>query len=643
MLVRLISRPLMERLRRLKLLGYASHTYPAADHSRYAHALGSMHVMRLLLHQVGHALQRDKTLLPALQVFGQPKIKTFEQFVQHMLVATLLQDTGDLPYSQATARVLCPKAALRKWVANKMGVSDATAWDTKHVFTIASIFKDECFAASGLNHQFIGFLITGHFSGGEAVDQAPILRAVRHIIDGEIDADRLDYVYRDAHHTVGGRGSPQAVVDSLVSYDDAGPVFAEPGPVSEFLATRASLWTTVYFSAENRFRTILLITLLRAIMRRPNVARDFWEEESTGDLSFEAFQRLDDISLHERLRRLSDSTKHRGELDPRAQAAMDVLLGKGPEYDCLWLPCKKELEEEGKAITIPAELFFDTFADYEANHTVYAPKSIRVRAPRFQLLHKTTSPMPLEDCCGAFSGVFRQPWSALERQSSVIIFRPRGANGGHWPKVLKAVKTKAFYRALENDDPLNPLDAPPDTRSDAEFSGPAVFISFSWADVRVVKRIVAALSKRKQRYYLLLGDYQGVGDTPGSNSIRAVQEAEGVIIVLSRSYVGRFKDDPNGNIAKELFTMRDRLKEKKMGVVYLGVDKHDDLKDAPYAVLGETELPFVGSQPLATASDEKIQEAVEDALKAINEANSHGEPGSGKANNRRAGRKANHR
>jgi len=80
----------------------------------------------------------------------------------------------------------------------------------------------------------------GKLHGKAGASLPDSLRTLRHMIEGEVDADRLDYVYRDAHHTVGGRGSPEAVIDSLLAYDEAGPIFSEPGPVSEFFATRNS-------------------------------------------------------------------------------------------------------------------------------------------------------------------------------------------------------------------------------------------------------------------------------------------------------------------------------------------------------------------------------------------------------------------
>lgn len=49
---KLIRTSALERLRRVTQLGFASQTFPSSDHSRYAHSLGSMHMMRLLINRV---------------------------------------------------------------------------------------------------------------------------------------------------------------------------------------------------------------------------------------------------------------------------------------------------------------------------------------------------------------------------------------------------------------------------------------------------------------------------------------------------------------------------------------------------------------------------------------------------------------
>ena len=51
-ITKLLKSPVLERLRRIKQLGFTSHSYPSADHSRYAHALGTMHMMRMLFNRL---------------------------------------------------------------------------------------------------------------------------------------------------------------------------------------------------------------------------------------------------------------------------------------------------------------------------------------------------------------------------------------------------------------------------------------------------------------------------------------------------------------------------------------------------------------------------------------------------------------
>src|SRR3954468_8963473 len=46
---RLMDTPEVQRLRRIRQLGVASYAFPGAEHTRFAHAIGAAHVMKLLL------------------------------------------------------------------------------------------------------------------------------------------------------------------------------------------------------------------------------------------------------------------------------------------------------------------------------------------------------------------------------------------------------------------------------------------------------------------------------------------------------------------------------------------------------------------------------------------------------------------
>jgi len=88
LLIRLIDTPEFQRLRRIKQLGLALFTYQGAEHSRFSHSLGVMHLMRRVLALLGQRYPIDRqTRLTAM-------------------CAALLHDIGHGPFSHVMEAVL---------------------------------------------------------------------------------------------------------------------------------------------------------------------------------------------------------------------------------------------------------------------------------------------------------------------------------------------------------------------------------------------------------------------------------------------------------------------------------------------------------------------------------------------------------
>jgi HD superfamily phosphohydrolase len=597
----LLATPMVDRLRRIKQLGFASHGYPAADHSRYAHALGTMHMMRQLCERLNtQAPEIFTKALRHIRPFGAPRISGVEQLKQHLLVAALLQDVGETPYNQSTAAILRPHDNIRKKIEQELDC-DTTDWPHKSLFTIGSLLKDESLSQHQLNVRFLAYLIAGCVP--KDGDSPPALLALRHMLDGEVDADRLDYVFRDAHHTIEGRATARRVVDSLLRYDERGPVFCDPGPVSDFLALRASLWSSVYFSPENRFRIVLLATVMKGVLEHPSAAETLFGS-ADGVLTFEDFQKLDDVSLNSRLRDLTRA-KLAEQFDERVRNALHVVVGSSADYECFWITASDD--KKAKKQNIPADVYFDTFNDYQTNHSAYEEGAIRVSGGRFRYLSKEIN---LEDCCGAFSEVFKRPWNALEQPGSILLFCRKKHD-------VTSIKQTLTFDQIAMFDPLSAVDLPADTRRKNGFDGPSIFVSYCVDDVAVVNKLVHALYWKRRRYYLLLKRFQGVGGTPGDNSIKCVNEADAVIILASTNYVTRYTAQPNGNIAKELLTMGQRGKAGGLPIVCLSADPHKEIQNFPHIAIGYNAPPFVGTKALRDADRNTIREAVQEALDAI--------------------------
>ena len=87
-MVRLIDAPEFQRLRRIKQLGLGLYTYQGAEHSRFTHSLGALHLMTRILDQLSDRYQISSQDHAAARA------------------AALLHDVGHGPFSHAMESVL---------------------------------------------------------------------------------------------------------------------------------------------------------------------------------------------------------------------------------------------------------------------------------------------------------------------------------------------------------------------------------------------------------------------------------------------------------------------------------------------------------------------------------------------------------
>ncbi len=144
-----------------------------------------------------------------------------------------------------------------------------------------------------------------------------------------------------------------------------------------------------------------------------------------------------------------------------------------------------------------------------------------------------------------------------------------------------------------------------------------IFVSFAWLDIRFVSKIAKVLYKHRRRYYMFVEPNQGLGNTPSRNSTEAVKQAGAVLIIASSNYVARYRDAPDGYIAKEIFEMSKRVGGENLPVVILSVDDYKEIRGKlPWSQLGLDETPFTG-KPIRYASDIEVERAVNEILGVI--------------------------
>jgi len=169
LLLDLINTREFQRLRRIKQLGMSELVFPGANHSRFSHCIGAMHIARLML-------DRTQRLLPD---------KVGDDQRTAVLVAALVHDIGHGPFSHAFEKVTGQKHEARTLeIITKTG-SEVNARLRKFDKTLPSrlaVFFDEDIDA-------------------EKRRKAEIPEFLTQIVSSQLDADRFDYLLRDSYAT----------------------------------------------------------------------------------------------------------------------------------------------------------------------------------------------------------------------------------------------------------------------------------------------------------------------------------------------------------------------------------------------------------------------------------------------------------
>ena len=217
--LKIIDTPIFQRLRRIRQLSGAHLIYPGAQHTRFEHSLGVMHIASM----AGHALN-EKGIVSS-------------DNIQNLRFAGLLHDIGHGPFSHLFEELLQKRKISHENIGRDI---------------ILKTQIGDLISANGFNKKFITELAFGDSK----------FQFMNEIISGALSADIMDYLLRDGYFT----GAEHAKIDhnrltySLDVYKNK--LALEKSALVNFetmMISRYQMFKAVYFHKTVRAGEVMLL------------------------------------------------------------------------------------------------------------------------------------------------------------------------------------------------------------------------------------------------------------------------------------------------------------------------------------------------------------------------------------------------
>lgn len=233
LLLDLIDTREFQRLRQIRQLGLSSFTYPGAEHTRFSHSLGVVHLMKRFIEKLCNLKgQRFKRYIEELK-----------QYRLLALTAALLHDIGHGPFSHALEKTTGIRH--EKWtMAIIEGETD-----------INRILKEY-----GMEPREVV----------EVIERTHKSKAIVKLLSSQLDTDRIDYLIRDSIMTGARYGSFD--LEWLINVLTLGEVNGEIevgldrekglSIAEDFVMARYYMYVNVYFHKTTRSAELLIDKIL---------------------------------------------------------------------------------------------------------------------------------------------------------------------------------------------------------------------------------------------------------------------------------------------------------------------------------------------------------------------------------------------
>lgn len=259
----LIATPEFQRLRRIKQLGTTNITFHGAEHSRFNHSLGVYEIVRRIINNFQ----------------GRPHWNNDDRLL--CMCAALLHDLGHGPFSHSFEKV----------------------FKLDHEYFTQQIILGDTYVNKILERVSPGFAQ----EVADVIAKTHSNKLVVSLISSQIDADRMDYLQRDAYFTGVSYGhfDMERILRVMRPIEDQ-VVIKSSGmhAVEDYIMSRYQMYWQVYFHPVTRSAEVILTKILHRAKHLYESDYKFKLQPThflsffSGDVSLKEYLKLDESIVH---------------------------------------------------------------------------------------------------------------------------------------------------------------------------------------------------------------------------------------------------------------------------------------------------------------------------------------------------------
>ncbi len=278
--LRIVDSAPFQRLRNIKQLATTYLVYHGAEHTRFGHSLGVMHlVTRAFRSSISNYEQETGQLL-----FNEVDAKWYEQILR--LIA-LVHDLGHAPFSHGSEALFDEGVEHEDFTARIICETEVAQMITD----IGDAFCKE--NGVGASYKITPELLWSIYgeknpeSNPQYLEHLSEFKFLKTFMDSELDCDKMDYLLRDAYYcgVNYGRYDLNRLIDSLTVYynekQNIRQLAIQKGGVhafEEFVIARYFMFIQVYFHKTRRYLDKLLVRCISEVLenqRYPEAVNEY--------------------------------------------------------------------------------------------------------------------------------------------------------------------------------------------------------------------------------------------------------------------------------------------------------------------------------------------------------------------------------